>query len=688
MAQPWIVALFLDCENAGVNGWRPHHLGPLLQCPNATTVAQFKRAVSLGDIFFQAFPHNGCPESYDASLFEASLRIASRLAAQLGVPRPMTMSQRDETGMSRAILPLLNKHGIKYISLGSGGATGGHPVLPGSNATGPPAPGVPGNGGRGVFLWRDLVSGAEVIMTADHGYGGGLHTLPGSRVALYCAWNRDNSGPSPDIYTSVMANLRRDYPDADVHASTFDAFFAEAEKVRSQLPVLTQEIGDTWLYGLPSDPYKSAQFREISRRRAACIGDGRCDPEAADFVRFDLLLTQIPEHTWGLDTTFYLDDYLNWTNAQLEAAIDGPNYRLTIQSWLEQRSYIANAIANLAPGPFKTELEALIVSLTPPALEAARKARSAGYSVVPLPPERRSVGPFYCAKHNVTVEFAGSDGAISLLSFGARMLAGSGAGLGEVAYQTFSADNFSAFDADYGFTKCVTKNQSQNETPECHNFAKPNMSSAYGGNTARGYQVARPRLTGVRRSSDGCAFLVEAIFTAPLHAEAGAPARIVTSIAITADGVIQLNVSALNKTRTRLAEAMWVSLRPTVSSGARWRLRHGSGVELDPVDVVAHGATHLHALGSDGAVVAHDWAGPGSGTLILESLDVPVVSAGLLSPFPTPGGNSTADIAAWIRKGGWRYNVQNNIWNTNYPMWYPFVPADTEILARFQLSLA
>ena len=83
--------------------------------------------------------------------------------------------------MSRAILPLLNKHGVKYISLGSGGSWLGHPVLPGSLENGKPGKRL------GVFRWVEEASGAEVLMTADHGYGGGLHVLP-SGVALYCAW--------------------------------------------------------------------------------------------------------------------------------------------------------------------------------------------------------------------------------------------------------------------------------------------------------------------------------------------------------------------------------------------------------------------------------------------------------------------------------------------------------------------
>ena len=162
MAQPWVIALFLDCAASGVNDWRPGRTDrPLLSCPNASTIAQLRRAIAQGDIFFQAFPHSASPETYDSSLFESALGIAARLADELGVPRPRTFSQRDETGMSRAILPLLNKHNVSYISLGSGGSWTGHPVLPGSGG-GRSSPKV-----MGVFRWIDVATGAEVLMTAD-----------------------------------------------------------------------------------------------------------------------------------------------------------------------------------------------------------------------------------------------------------------------------------------------------------------------------------------------------------------------------------------------------------------------------------------------------------------------------------------------------------------------------------------
>eukprot|EP01050_Picozoa_sp_SAG11_P028825 SAG11_NODE_7867_length_1086_cov_1.507599_1_plen_243_part_00 len=99
MAQPWVVALFLDCPGSGVNDWRGQHRELLLTCPNASAISRFRRAVKQGDIFMQAFPHSSSPETYDASLFEAALDIGARLADELGVARPRTFSQRDETGV-------------------------------------------------------------------------------------------------------------------------------------------------------------------------------------------------------------------------------------------------------------------------------------------------------------------------------------------------------------------------------------------------------------------------------------------------------------------------------------------------------------------------------------------------------------------------------------------------------------
>jgi hypothetical protein len=62
------------------------------------------------------------------------------------------------------------------------------------------------------------------------------------------------------------ATLQKRFPTATIRSSTFDAFFTEANKpeVKRLLPVVTQEIGDGWLYGVPSDPLKNVRAAPTS----------------------------------------------------------------------------------------------------------------------------------------------------------------------------------------------------------------------------------------------------------------------------------------------------------------------------------------------------------------------------------------------------------------------------------------
>jgi len=248
-------------------------------------------------------------------------------------------------------------------------------------------------------------------------------------------------------------------------------------------------------------------------------------------------------------------------------------------------------------------------------------------------------------------------------------------------YQTLDADDFTAFDQDFGNPSCGPTT----ENPGCHNFNKPNMSSA----NPQHFEVS-PTLEQiwVKKDTPGgeCSFLLEAAHpddqsTGRTHSLYGAPSRIWSQIEIAAlsshgkassGASIELTVGWLNKTTTRLAEASWVSFVPGTraaalqNSSTGWRI-HNFGHAVDPTDVVEHGAVHLHSMGPDSHM---GYSGP-EGTLAIASVDAPVVSCGLLSPFPTPGDNTTGTLQRYMA-AGMHWNVQNNIWNTNFPQWYPF----------------
>jgi hypothetical protein len=176
------------------------------------------------------------------------------------------MSQRDVPGSTRAIIPHLVKHGIRALSEGVNGASA-PPALP------------------KAYTWYDPTSGQSIIgMQHPGGYGGidvsDCVTVQGWDQALCMAFNGDNQGPQTlEQALQIYAQLRSEFPNADVFASTFDQFVEQLETVADQLPVIDLEVGDTWIYGVPSDPLKVMQFRETMSLRAECYASGECSDD-------------------------------------------------------------------------------------------------------------------------------------------------------------------------------------------------------------------------------------------------------------------------------------------------------------------------------------------------------------------------------------------------------------------------
>lgn len=80
---------------------------------------------------------------------------------------------------------------------------------------------------------------------------------------------------------------------------------AESQTGDDELASQTQDIADTWIYGIASDPLKVARYRELSRLRRALVGcEGLGD--ATDLGLLRRLLVEF-EHTWGTDTKRWLD---------------------------------------------------------------------------------------------------------------------------------------------------------------------------------------------------------------------------------------------------------------------------------------------------------------------------------------------------------------------------------------------
>lgn len=119
-------------------------------------------------------------------------------------------------------------------------------------------------------------SGAEIVtLWNPRGYGGlGQYvTVPGMSDALAYDWRGDNQGP-PDSVGEVVQGydtVRKAFPNATVISSTLDAFVAKLWESKDSLPVLSQEVGDSWIWGCAQDPTKQQSMRALYRARAAVI---------------------------------------------------------------------------------------------------------------------------------------------------------------------------------------------------------------------------------------------------------------------------------------------------------------------------------------------------------------------------------------------------------------------------------
>lgn len=639
----WLVSLYVDCPTAEAT----RRLLPL-HCPDAAQLARFDGAVRAGHIRWHAYPFNAQPEVFDASLFAFGVDLTHALDRRYGLPAKRVMSQRDVPGMTRAVLRHLAARGVRGISVGVNEASA-PPVVP------------------RLFRWRDgNASGAAEVYAMWHpgGYGGLARsdcvTLDGLPHALCINVRGDNRGPPrPDEVRANYATLRREFPGADVVASSFDAFVAQLPAVHDRLPVVTGEIGDTWLYGVPSDPHKVRLMRALMRARVRCQRSASCESASAAFADFSRMLLKTGEHTWGMDTKRFLADFANWTNAQFARARGAPNYRMMVDSWVDQRNYLEAATAAVPPA---SHLAAVIRDELRPLLRpAGRPARQPG-----VRPAARQAQPFQCGRYEIAFDEAhGFVGHLRDRLTG-RAWAGPDAPLARVLYQTFSADDVARFLGDY--LNCDPR--------VCDwallDFGKSNVSSA---RPVRGDYDARLVALRHRSDTDRCEFELDLAFEDTLRVQYGAPDRVTVQLVVPHDGaVLPLQVRWFNKTPTRLPESISLLFRPPMPCA--WQLSK-LGAWISPADLVANGSFHQHGVDDEGIACVDAARGA---RLQVRSLDATVALLGRPTPFPTPlRPENLAD--------GVHFNLFNNLYGTNYILWYPFLNDSAPETFRFELVL-
>ena len=148
----------------------------------------------------------------------------------------------------------------------------------------------------------------------------------------------------PDATVRIYSELAHNFPNADIQAASLTEIANAVEPYRNQLPVIKQEIGDTWTYGVSSDPLKVARYREVARLRQSWIAQGKFRTGDGTDVALLRFVGLEAEHTWGTDTKTWLD-YDHQTPQDLAKMLDTRNYRVVAFSWEEKRKDLFDGIA-------------------------------------------------------------------------------------------------------------------------------------------------------------------------------------------------------------------------------------------------------------------------------------------------------------------------------------------------------
>lgn len=684
MAQSYIVSLFLDCPPAI----------PGLPCPSPSLLANVTAAITKGWITWHAFPYNGEPELMSASTLAAGIALTHALDARFGLPPKATLSQRDVPSTTRSVIPVLLAHGVTVLSEGVNGASM-YPLVP------------------RMFMWRDSVSGSAMpYMVHPRGYGAApgaiswddVVVIPGHEHAFVPDWRGDNAGP-PQSVEEVVADymaVSKLFPGATVAYSTFDNFTSTlTADVLDLLPVVTSEIGDTWIHGSASDPWKLAWFKRAQAAREACLASGACSPSDPALLNATRHILKNGEHTWGRDIKTYLHDQGNWTNAQLQAALaaNASNFLTTRASWDEQRYFgIELAMEALPDGhPLKAPLQQAWADVHPvsqpdttgwtPAVTGPAGVRAVGQWSIGLDAQTGAVG--YLRDIVTGVEWANASVVNNGTTPGAPP-----ALLGWVHYQTYTGEDYEAFMEAY----CNLGNP-----PSWFllDFGKPNVTSANPLHQEVDQSlVAAWTREGTDPSGGGASFLVHSRLTpdgtSVLHVQYGAPADIWTRIDVPGlanpNPSINISLALFDKTGTRLPESTFLRFNPLSTIGAA--AAPGASLQtwyagkvgewVSAADVQPNGNRRHHGVTDGLRYVKRDGAGS-VGSLTISSPECAVACFGHPTGFPTPSVTELGPFDPAAGDGA-SFFLASNIWGTNYPAWLPWRADDANVGWTFSLT--
>lgn len=595
-----------------------------LEQMDAENRRSMEKAIEAGDIGWHAMPFTTHSEALDASLFEAGLQLSKRLDERFGL-NTLSAKMTDVPGHTRGIVPLLKKAGVKLLHIG---------VNPASTP-----PDVPP-----LFIWK-APDGSQITVMYQKDYGG-VMPLPKTNEAVAMMFTGDNHGPQTVAQvTEAYHRLQAQFPEAEIVASDLNQVASTVSRISEHLPVITAELGDSWIHGVGSDPLKMAQLRELSRLRKEWMKQGLLEKHSDTDLAFSIPLCMVGEHTWGLDVKTHLQAWDIYTPEALAAARSTSPFQRIEASWQEKRNYLLDAV-NALPESLRDTAKCGLdkPKAARPNLNGYRLLADFG-ALIETPCLKCAIDPITGALNRLENRRTGQHWASP------ENL------LGLFAYQIFAQEDYDRF-----------MNQYLTSRPDwaLKDFGKPGLEAfARNGRT----HLACLKAAWQQEDQHGITVLAELeVLDETETPIPGCPRQLFIEYRFhNMDPALDISLQCFGKQANRLPEALWFSFLPVTAKGGAWFLDK-MGQDVNPGEVVNNGGHKIHAV-ADTVHYSDE-----HGALKIETLDALLAA---------PGERSLLnfDNVPPPPEKGMHFCLCNNVWGTNFVMWF-----EDDMQFRFRLG--
>ncbi len=573
-------------------------------------------------------------ELLDEDTLDYGLSIIDKLDKIRG-EKTVSAKMTDVPGHTKGLVPALARHGIKLLHLGVNGASALAQVPP-------------------CFLWR--VGSSEVVVIYSGAYGGAFQTDLIDEI-LYFDHTLDNRGtPSQEKIQKKLDKIQAQYPDYEITAGSMDEIANLLWEQKDKLPVVTDEIGDTWIHGAAADPYKASALRQLMALKRKWLTDGSMVKNSEEYIGFTDALLCIGEHTCGMDMKMYFADYEHYLKEDFQKARkadrvqmrhlfrDFPqnftiftsrlagkhsqgSYKVIEKSWAEQREYIDKALSYLT-----AEHKAEALSALAPLRPTAPQENEGNFDLST---------PLKIGKWELVFNKFGN--IEELFCDGDEVIKNDGTPLAE--YRAFN-------EQDYDFwLNHYTRDIKDTITWCIGDFARPLLKYVKGK-----YPSGRFPYRAIKASMEELENQVKITINLACDQEVcrlnGAP-RLCQAVYTLNEKGVSLEFSWFGKDANRLTEAMYLHLTPakgdlTLSKLGQW---------INPNEVVDMGGKKLHA-------VSLARLQTNKNSYIFKNHHSPLLSLGKGKILEYD--NKIEDY----KKDGITYVLHDNVWGTNFPLWY------------------